>query len=155
MSTINPQNKTSSMKYLKLSLVIAVITILFSACKKDKAESSLIGTWNAKMIVESAQVNGAAVYADTLKISGDQYMRLTFMADNKAKMETNIGGSNSENGYYSVSGNKVTLGETADDPEKQTYDYQLSGSSLILSYEETEVENGTTMKYKNSIHLTR
>lgn len=143
------------MKYLKLSLVIAIAAISFSACKKDKDKTSIIGTWNATMMVSSAEMNGVPMYADTMTISGDNYMRITFMADNKTKAESNMGEVTNETGYYSISGSQLVLGDSADDPEKETFNFQLSGSKLTLSKEQTETTGGGTVKAKMTIHLTR
>ena len=147
------------MKYLKLSAFLAIIIIAFSACgKKDKENpsNSIIGNWKGEKQIDKDFINGQLNSSDTTLITPPNYFNLSFKANNNFEADSEIDGdSEHQSGYYSVSGNQITLGASAADPDKENYTFTISGNSLVLFINDSETNNGVTYKYETTIYLTR
>lgn len=147
------------MKYLKFSALLAIIIIAFSACgKKDKENpsNSIIGNWKGEKQINKDFLNGQLNNSDTTLITPPNYFNLSFKTNNNFEADSEIDGdSEHQSGYYSVSGNKITLGASAADPDKEEYTFTISGNSLVLLITDSETYNGATYRYETTIYLTR
>lgn len=153
---LNPQNRI--MNRLKLGAFLAIFTLTFSACStKDKNADTILGDWSAQMMIQTLSQGGTIVDSDTMRLElPTVYSYVSFKADNVVVTEfMGDDGVEKDTGYYSVSGNTLTLGDSASDPEKEAYTFQLAGNTLILRQSQEVDIRGEVYIREISLHLKR
>ena len=138
-------------------MIFAIVIFLFSACgKKDTEVNALVGNWKGTISIENEYKNGKIIDTDTTALVSPDYYNFSFKTDNT--FETNSlfdGETNKESGFYSISGNTIYFSETANSSEKEAYTFQLTGNSLILSYNDTFIEGNDTFKDETISYFTK
>lgn len=131
--------------------------LIFSACgKKDKESNALVGNWKGDKSIETEYINGQFSGSDTTVLTSPDYFNLTFKSNNNFELDSKIhGDTEHESGYYSISGNQLSLGATEADPDKDVYTFQLNGNSLIMNSTDTTVNNNIIYNVESIIYLTK
>ena len=119
-------------KSLRIALalcLIAAVCIGLTAC----GSKGIVGTWK----VQTMAAQGVTV---NLKEMGGS-MTFTFKADGKGTLTENMSGStDTEEFTYSTANGKITITSNG---ESKSFDYKLSGKTLIM---DMEIEEGQVVK---------
>lgn len=148
------------MKHLNLLFFILAAGLLMTSCKKDDAkktpENELIGKWVGEKTITSISVNGSVLESDTSLVQAPDYFRVEFKKNNQCFISTSFENEiDSENLFYKVEGDKLTLGEDEQYSDPEIYSFKLNGKKLILMGTETEESNGATWLWKTEIHFSK
>lgn len=131
--------KTLQIAVAGLALMVAA---QITSCKKDKKESSIVGTWQSKSLFYNLKENGVVVDDTTM------YLTNVTLVVNSDKTFTNTDAadaSNNTNGTYITEGSKLYLNNN--DGTKDTMDYTVSETELNVSNSGTYSIEATTYEY--------
>lgn len=148
------------MKNLYLLVCILAAGIIFTSCKKEDKkstpESSIMGKWNGEKMINSASMNGLVVETDTSYWKTPEYLTIEFKKNNKlVSHEFSDNELDTDELYYIVKGNKVTITDDANDPEPQEFNFKVDKNKLILSHSTSGEDGGVTLKFNIEVHLKK
>lgn len=142
-------------KVLITCTALFVISLIFSACDKDKDENSstIVGKWFIKAEYDKAYLNGTLSYSDTT----DDYTTsdyIEFKSDGSfASM--NADPDDNSNGTYTYDGSSKMLVLSDGTYSDTTTVTTLTADKLILYSEESESFEGSNYKYSYEIHFEK
>lgn len=149
------------MKNLYLLVCILATGFLFSSCKKDDKkstpESSIMGIWKGEKSLGTYSRNGVVKDWDTIYMKPPDYLSLEFKKENQLLYkEFSDNELETEDLYYKVVGDKLSIMEDVNDLDPEEYTFKISGNKLILSdtYSYNDAE-GVTWKIDSEIHFIR
>ena len=144
------------MKNLYLLIFILAAGFMFTSCKKEdkkSPESSLMGKWKGEKSVTSASLNGSVVQSDTSYIKMPDYVHIEFKKNNQMVSQEFIDNElDTDEFYYIVKGNKISIMDDANDPDPDEYTFKVDKNKLILS----NLPSGASgVTISSEIHLKR
>ena len=147
------------MKHLNLLFFILAAGLFLTSCKKEDAKTpgnELIGKWEGKKTITSMSVNGSILESDTTLVKSPDYFRVEFKKNNQCFVSNSFENEfDSENLFYKVEGDKLTLAEDEQYSDPEIYSFKLNGKTLVLMGTETEEANGATWLWKTEIHFSK
>lgn len=163
------------MKFFKLG-VVALLAIGFSSCSVENQITRSSGEWNMTsytlsgtseemengQVTSTASITGVAsnitmmvtfMEDGTFTVAGSFDMTLSFESDGWSFSFPIEDANSLTNGTYTIDGDDITLDPSNGDAFTGMVD--ISGSTMTISYEETEVEedNGVTTTETNNITM--
>ena len=125
------------MKNLYLLVCILAAGLIFTSCKKDNKdstpESSIMGKWKGEKMIVAFSMNGSVVESDTTFWKTPDYLSVEFKKNNQmVSQEFSDNELDTEEFYYVVKGNKISLMENANDPKAEEYTFKIEKNKLIL-----------------------
>lgn len=139
-------------------LSIAFCSLMLSCHKDDKAKPSekIAGKWNGTKVQGLSYQDDKLVDSGTTYLTSPDYFKLEFKSGNAIAMDYSVQGDEGHvSGYYAIVGNTLKLGGTADDPDLETYTFNLGGNSLELISIDTYTENNHSYKDEERIFFQR
>lgn len=136
-----------------LVLAVALSGILLSSCghKDDKAKpkDQIIGTWNGTKLEVFLYQGDNLVNQQSSTISDPDYFIVEFKSGKVVTISQSVQGEEDhETGYYIIQGNRLTVGETENDPDADIYTYSIHGNALEIISTDTYTEDNQTYTYE-------
>lgn len=136
---------------------LVLLLLAVASCHKDndtQPSGKLTGKWSADSIVLLGYAGDQLVESDTEHIQPPDYLDLEFKSGNSFTINSSSQGSEEhQSGYYEIQGNTVLLGGTAEDPDKETYSYQLNGSKLTLHATYTDTVSNQPLREEDYLYF--
>ncbi|HEX5553148.1 MAG TPA: hypothetical protein VFX43_07850 [Chitinophagaceae bacterium] len=147
------------MKLLPPLMVTVFCCVAISCGHKDdsaKPSAQIIGKWNANKIYLTSYRGDQLIERDTTFVTTPDYYTIEFKPGNTVAINTSIQGSEDhQSAYYKIQGDQILLGGTADDPDKETFDYVLKEHSLELSVTENDTLNNQVLTMEEHIFFEK
>lgn len=150
------------MKNLKMMGLIVLLIVMTIACSKSDTQNSdsnaraIIGDWVAQKITIVSFEDGKLEDSVTLDIKSPQYAKFSFKANHTVVTKSNIEVfTNNDTSYYEISGNKLIVGTSANDPEKETNEFKLEQNSLTIFAKDSGIDDGKPYSQETTVYLIR